>query len=278
MFDDIFNFTGPELSMDFDPPLDANLNSFPGAEPSQEVGNAAFQTHDADPFLQQQSVTEILSNPLGWLPTLLTDHLSAPSSWDDLDTAYAETWGAPLDDASHWRHQAGANSCAVVAQASIYEAITGNQISEAQACQMAESQGWFDPEIGTRPDQMGAFLHGLGVETYSQYNGTLEDIARALDQGNKVMVGLDPHEIWTPLRHPLTDQPLEQPDGGHAVWVTGLTQGPDGSVQVLVNDSGIPDGRMCSIDAKDFLNAWDDFGNHLVVAEASPTRQAPQFA
>lgn len=274
MFDDIFNFTGLGLSPELDQPLDANLDGSPELTLEREPLNPA-NSHNIFP---QPALAETLGHPLGLLPAMLSEHLQGEFDLPELAGRCLETWGEPLDDASHWRLQAGANSCAVVAQASIYEAITGNLMSEAQACQIAEQQGWFDPEIGTRPDQLGAFLNGLGIETHSQYDGTLEDIAQALAQGQKVLVGLDPNEVWNPLRNPLTDQPLEQPDGGHAVWVTGLTTMPDGSVQVMVNDSGISHGRMCSIDAKDFLNAWDDFGNHLIVAEASPKMQTPQFA
>jgi hypothetical protein len=62
--------------------------------------------------------------------------------------------------------------------------------------------------------------------------------------------------------------PIEQSNAGHAVWVTGIDQQPDGSVKIILNDSGTPDGQMKAVDAEDFLNAWEDFGNFVVVADA----------
>ncbi len=173
--------------------------------------------------------------------------------------------GNPAADAEFWHQQAGANSCAVVAQLSVFESITGEQISEEQASQIAQANGWFDPEIGTRPDDVGKLLNELGVPTEQKYNATLEDIANALEKGDRVIVGLDANEIWNPI-HDANGNPIEQPNAGHAVWVTGMEAQPDGTVKLILNDSGHPNGKMVSVDARDFLNAWEDTGNFLVVA------------
>ena len=99
------------------------------------------------------------------------------------------------------------------------------------------------------------------IETY------LEDIANALEKGDRVIVALDANEIWSPLRD-ADGIPIEQPNGGHAVWVTGIDPQADGSVKIILNDSGHPDGKMTAIDAVDFLNAWEDYSNFIVVADA----------
>jgi hypothetical protein len=187
-----------------------------------------------------------------------------PSEFDGL--------GNPIQDAQFWQQQNGANSCAVVAQMSVYESITGVDLSEAEVCKMAEENGWYDPETGTQSNAVGKILNALGVPTDQRYDANLEDIANALEQGDKVIVGLDANEIWTPLRDPATNAPIEQPNAGHAVWVTGVDQQADGSVKIILNDSGTPDGQMKVVDAEDFLNAWTDYGNQLVVAHA-PQKQ-----
>lgn len=179
-----------------------------------------------------------------------------------------EGWGDPLEDGAFWEQQQGPTSCAVVSQASVYESITGIELSEADACRIAQENGWFDPESGTSPQAMGKLLNHLGIETFSTYDADLEHIATALEQGDKVIVALDAHEIWQPLRDPATGQLVEQADAGHAVWITGMHQAEDGSVQIVLNDSGVPDGRMKTVDAQDFLNAWGDYGNFLTVADA----------
>lgn len=203
--------------------------------------------------------------------------------WMPEESAYSEVWwvpdmptapiefdgvGEPIEDADFWQPQSGQASCAVVAQTGIYESITGTALTEAEACRIAEQNGWFDPEAGTHPGDVGKLLEELGIPTTQQYDATLEDIATALEKGDKVIVGLDAHEIWFPLRDPITGAPVEQTNAGHAVWVTGINQEPSGSVSIVLNDTGTPDGQMKVAAAEDFLNAWEDAGNFLVVADA----------
>ena len=183
-------------------------------------------------------------------------------------SAQFEGVGDPVEDAQFWQEQTSGTSCAVVAQMGVYESMTGVNLPEDAVCQIAEVNGWYDPYSGTQPDALGKVLNAFGVSTEASYDATLVDIADALERGEKVIVALDANEIWEPLREPLDGTPVEQPDGGHAVWVTGIETHADGNVTIILNDSGIPDGRMKAVDAMDFLNAWQDFGNHLVVAKA----------
>ncbi|MFN9557113.1 MAG: hypothetical protein ACK56B_00830 [Dolichospermum sp.] len=186
------------------------------------------------------------------------------NQWDVTDF---NGFGEPMENADFWHQQSGQNSCAVVAQISIFESITGVHISEEKACEIAQENGWFDPDIGTRPSDVGKLLNKLGVPTDQKYDGHLEDIADALEKGDRVIVALDANEIWSPMRD-ANGAAIEQPNGGHAVWVTGIDTQPDGSVKIILNDSGHPDGQMKAIDAVDFLNAWEDYSNFIVVADA----------
>jgi hypothetical protein len=191
---------------------------------------------------------------------------------------YEENWdlskfdgvGNPFGDADCWQQQDGQNSCAVVAQMGVYESITGVELSEEEVSKFAEANGLFDPEMGTFPDDVGKILNAFGLTTESHFDANLSDIAEALEKGDKVIVGLDANETWQPLRD-ANGNPIEQEDGGHAVWVTGIDQLPDGSVKLILNDSGIPDGQMKVVDGVDFINAWDDFGNQIVIAHNSPS-------
>lgn len=176
--------------------------------------------------------------------------------------------GAPLVDAAHWHRQQGENSCAVVAQASVLEEIRGVPFDERAASAEAEARGLFDPETGTPPWAMGGLLEAHGVACARTYGAGLGDLADALERGDKVIVALNANEIWTPVHDPATGLPVPQDVGGHAAWVTGLQQRPDGSVQVLLNDSGTDSGRIESVHAADFLNAWADYGGLMVVAHA----------
>jgi hypothetical protein len=176
-------------------------------------------------------------------------------------------WGEPIENADFWHQQSGQNSCAVVAQTNIFESITGVSISEEKACEIAQKNGWFDPNIGTRPDDVGKLLNEFGIPTEQKYDAHLEDIVNALEKGDCVIVALDANEIWYPMRD-ANGAAIEQTNGGHAVWVTGIDTQPDGSVKIILNDSGNPDGKMAAIDAVDFLNAWEDYSNFIVVADA----------
>lgn len=187
---------------------------------------------------------------------------------ENWDVSQFDGVGNPFEDANCWQQQNGQNSCAVVAQMGVLESITGVDLSENEVCEFAEANGWFDPQTGTNSAAVGNILNAVGVTTDSYYNADLNDITEALAKGDKVIVGLDANEIWQPVRDS-NGNPIEQGDGGHAVWVTGIDQLPDGSVKLILNDSGIPDGQMKVVDAEDFINAWDDFGNQIVIAHNS---------
>jgi hypothetical protein len=185
-----------------------------------------------------------------------------------LRTSYDDPidYGDPLTDAAYWRQQAGGASCAVVAQISVYESLTGYRISEADACNYAQSQGWFDPQTGTQPTNIVSILNALGIATYGGSNSTINQLAYALSVGDKPVVGLDASEIWEP-QYDRYGNPLEQADKGHAVWVTGIDVKPNGSVNVVLNDSGTSFGQAEVVSYSDFYNAWQDYDFCMSVAD-----------
>jgi hypothetical protein len=174
-------------------------------------------------------------------------------------------WGNPGAEAPYWREQQRNDSCDVVAQASIYQSITGQYVSEEEACQIAASQGWFSEGKGTPAEYSGNLLNHLDVPISRTYGATLEDIKSALTDGKKVLVGVDAREIWAPVWDEF-EMPVEQADLGHTVWVTGVKQELDGSYQIVLNDSGTWYGQEFSVDYEDFANAWQDEDFALVVA------------
>ncbi|MBD3884718.1 hypothetical protein IFO70_23560 [Phormidium tenue FACHB-886] len=175
-------------------------------------------------------------------------------------------WGDPLTDQYYWRQQSGQASCAVVAQISVYQSLTGNYISEQTACNYAQSQGWFNPQTGTLPNNVGKILNTLGISTTQSYNATLYNIAVALSEGDKPIVGVDANEIWNPKRDQYGNA-VEQTNAGHAVWVTGIDRRSDGSYNVILNDSGISYGRSEVVSYRDFYNAWSDYNCFVSIAD-----------
>jgi hypothetical protein len=196
------------------------------------------------------------------------------ASNNDLDAAYygetvygTRVWGTPNADLDYWRYQDGDATCTVVAQISVYESITGEYISEASAADYAEAQGWFDPEAGTPTEYSGNILNDLGIEAEQSYDNTIDDITNALYYGDKVIASVDASEIWDPEYSSITGEPYEQPDLGHAVWITGVQQYSDNSIDFVLNDSGTIDGQGELVDYWDFMNAWEDRDYSLTIAD-----------
>lgn len=179
------------------------------------------------------------------------------------------TGGTPEADAAHWHQQEGDNSCAVAGQCGILESITGQPVDESQMAQLAEDNGWYHPDRGTNPADVGKILEAHGVPCESGHHRDLMDIFQALDRGDKVMVGLDANEIWTP-QHDADGVPIDQPDAGHAVWVTGYEVSDDGTIQLITNDTGIADGAARPVDIDDFCNAWKDFDRFATITQMHP--------
>lgn len=235
--------------------------------PDWDLSASELPHHDADDVtsleVEQRVGQAYDSGTAAWEVGYYPAYYAPQVVWD---ASQFDGVGDPLRDAAFWHEQQGQNSCAVVAQMSVYESITGQHIDEQQMCRIAAANRIYDPETGTYPQDVGKVLNVLGIPTEQAYSATLVDVARALERGDKVIVGLDAREINMPLRDAKTGLPIEQQDAGHAVWVTGIDQTSDGSVKIILNDSGAPDGQMKAVDAVDFLNAWGDYGNYLVIA------------
>lgn len=246
-----------------------------------------YQENTQNSYLQTDQIGSLQSGILGSLEQLyevVVDWVKDAIAWvspnQDTHEPTHQGWqpsdfdgvGVPLQDSQHWHHQQGSSSCAVVAQISVYEAITGKELSESKACQYVQQQGYFNPESGTITKDIGKLLNALGLHTEQKFNSKLSDIARALENGDKVIVALDSNEIWNPM-HDRAGLPIEQPTGGHAVWVTGMDPQPDGSIKIILNDSGTSNGKMEAVNVLDFLNAWHDRDNFMLVVDASNPMQ-----
>lgn len=168
--------------------------------------------------------------------------------------------GDPDADAADWVYQK-ADTCAVVAQLSLIEHITGADYSEAELAQVAQERGWYIPGGGTLPDDMEELLVYAGIPCRNVTDQSLLDLHDAIGRGEHVLVALDANEIWDGYE----DDP-ENP-GGHAVWVTGMSFSDDGSLCVILNDSGQPDGAAFEVSGEDFANAWADYENRAVITE-----------
>ena len=179
--------------------------------------------------------------------------------------------GTPEQSMDVWHMQETDTSCAVASQEFILESFTGEDFSEAELRDEAEAAGWWTPEGGTPMDDVGKLLEEHGIETEQEYGATTDELRDHLESGDKVIVGVDSDEIWTPGTSADDDTELGDSPGmpgqdvDHAVEVTGIVQTPEGEMVVL-NDPGHPDGQGSMMPIEEFESAWADSDNFAVWA------------
>lgn len=179
----------------------------------------------------------------------------------------------PADAAEHWHMQEQTHSCAVAVQEFILDDITGIDHPEGELTALAEAKGWYTPGQGTPYEDIGKVLEAHGIPTEQQFGATADGLAAALASGEHVIVGVDSSEIMAPGYDPA--DPMDAYPGipgqgaDHAVQVIGIDNSDPTNPMVIVNDSGVPDGRAGALPLGVFLEAWDDSGNFMMTASAA---------
>ncbi len=165
------------------------------------------------------------------------------------------------DAAEEWHMQDGNYSCAVCCQQFIINEFLDLDVTEEELCEVAEQNGWFDPESGTSLENVDNLLELYGIDTQMNESGTIEDIAETLDQGGRVIVGVDGMVLWT-------DGAYNYPWSGadHAIEVIGIDDSDPSDIKVIINDSGIEDGCGKAVPLSEFQEAWDLSGGFMVSA------------
>lgn len=166
-----------------------------------------------------------------------------------------------FDATDEWHIQDGDNSCAVCAQQFIINEFTNLDVSENTLCVIGEENGWFNPEGGTSPRNVGKLLELFGINTQTNFEGSISDIKATLDQGGRVIVGVDSLVLWN---RDFGLYPIYGAD--HAIEVIGIDDSNPADVQVIINDSGAENGCGRSIPYQQFMNAWTPSGGFMVSA------------
>lgn len=188
--------------------------------------------------------------------------------------------GDPGAELAFWHEQAADDTCAVVSQEMVLESLTGSDFSEGSLAAEAEANGWYQPGAGTPLYHMDSLLEAHGVPTETHFGASLDDVAGALDRGEKVIVSLDSDELWSATGDPpledLVGDPIPGQGANHAVEVTGIVDTASGPM-VVVNDPGHPDGGAAMIPFAQFQDAWDDSGAFAVFAGAGADDNVDAF-
>lgn len=170
------------------------------------------------------------------------------------------------DDGGVWDLQDTGFTCAVVSQKMIL-AEFGIEVSEAGLMGEALENGWLTVD-GTDPADLGELLelHGVSCHQGSGPEGMLLE----LEQGHKVIVGVDADELWSdsPISHEIQDMVAQTPN--HALVIQGVRQNADGSWTAIVNDPGDPHGAGREYPLDQFMDAWQDSGCYFVATDAAP--------
>src|SRR5947208_898862 len=102
-----------------------------------------------DPAAISTPVHHIL--PIHHAATALGQIVPYQPQWDP---SHFHGLGHPIEYSHYWQHQTG-EDCAVMAQGEIFESLTGHHLTEQQLCRIAQEHGLYDPETGTRPQDVG---------------------------------------------------------------------------------------------------------------------------
>ena len=174
-----------------------------------------------------------------------------------------ELVGDPEESVEYWEFQGATNRCAVCSQMFVIEELTGSDLNLDEVAAFAVENGWFSEEYGTSLADCNKLLDAFGVENHMETNASIDEIEAALDNGQKVIVAVDADEYWMGE----SDELYMPADGAnHAVEVIGIDRTDPENPKVILNDSGIPNGKGIMVPMDVFLDAWEDSDNLAIFA------------
>jgi hypothetical protein len=168
--------------------------------------------------------------------------------------------GNPAAAAPYWSEQQGDYDCGEMAVADVVGQMTGHAPTEAEITATAgdirsvgHSGPIYTPSGRTSNVDLPVLLAHYGIQSTSGSNN-ITALEQALDQGHKVIVGVNDHTLWNAKGNRTQEN--------HFVVVTGI----DTSAGVVhVNDSGIKAGRDEQVSLATFQQAWGTSGDWAVV-------------
>ena len=166
--------------------------------------------------------------------------------------------GNPGISMQEWECQGVDGPCAIYAQKFVIEEFTGQEIDAQEMIEIAEQNGWYNE--GTAIEDLNKMLNYCGIENEMSFDNDFHDIADCLNEGGRVIVGIDADEIWWGENDVFS--PGEDPN--HAVEVIGIDYSNPEEPMVILNDSGIPDGCGVMVPYNTFMDAWADSGNLMI--------------
>lgn len=175
--------------------------------------------------------------------------------------------GDPYSSLEHWEFQGPTGRCAIYAQKFALEEILGREIPIEELVSVAEENGWFneDRDSGTASLNMDKLLEYYGVNHEMSFDNDLASLEDALNNGQKVIVGVDSGQIWYG-----DENNIFSPDNcaDHAVQVIGIDRSDSNNPMVILNDSGSPSGCGEMVALSVFEDAWKAGDSQMIVCWA----------
>lgn len=167
--------------------------------------------------------------------------------------------GDPVAAAPYWRYQQQNFDCGEMAVADVIGQISGHEPPEDEITGAAEN---IPSVVHPGPIYRGGYTSNKDLPVLLNHYGIQADailtntatLMRRLDQGRKVIVGLNNKVLW--------NTPGDRSQENHFVVVTGIDTKDK---KVHVNDSGIAAGRNAQVSIATFEAAWATSDNFAVV-------------
>lgn len=170
--------------------------------------------------------------------------------------------GDPAAAAPFWRYQEQDYDCGEMAVADVVGEITGHQPTEDEVTAAAEnvpsanhSGPIYKPGSRTSNSDLPVLLAHYGIQASAVHTNT-DALIQDLDQGRKIIVGLNNKIIW--------NKPGDRSVENHFVIVTGIDTGAG---MVHLNDTGSSRGRDEQVSMANFEQAWGTSNNFAVVTK-----------
>jgi predicted double-glycine peptidase len=168
--------------------------------------------------------------------------------------------GDPAAAAPYWRYQQQDLDCGEMAVADVVGQITGRQPSEDEITGVAGNipsvsrpGAIYKPGAKTKNSDLAVLLAHYGIPSDAVHT-SLGSLEQDLDQGRKVIVGLNDRIIW--------NSSGDRSQENHFVVVTGIDTQTN---LVHLNDSGAAAGRDEQVSIATFEAAWNTSDNFAVV-------------
>jgi hypothetical protein len=182
--------------------------------------------------------------------------------------------GNPAAQMDDWIYQDTPDNCAVAAETSLINQFITNDLSLDEAGYISSSNGWWQPGMGTNPDEIGNLMDIYNIPNHTVIGGSIEQLVLEIDQGHGVIVGVNSSELWDEGILNTIEQFFRDAFGldnvnpaDHAVVVTGVDVSDPNHPMVIINDSGMPGGAAVKYPLERFVDAWENSGFYYTATD-----------